>query len=126
MPYKNGNPSQRRRFNESKKDALYGLFEVLDEETLPERSRSGKYSMYTGEIEQYIDERFLPLQRNALLTVLREAGVPHDGSNRFVPGKIYSYKDQLKTLLSGYTGAAMLKLNKPAKEPEVDAAIEED
>lgn len=81
--------------------------------------------MYSGQIEQYIHERFVPLQRNALLTVLREAGVPHDSSNRFVRRAIYSYKDELNTLLSEYTGAEMLKLNMPAKEPEPEAAIEE-
>ena len=30
MPYKNGNPSQRRLFNQSKKDALFGLLDALD------------------------------------------------------------------------------------------------
>ena len=60
-----------------------------------------------------------------MLTVLREAGVPHDSSNRFVRRAIYSYKDELNTLLSEYTGAEMLKLNMPAKEPEPEAAIEE-
>ena len=85
MPYKNGNPSQRQRFTESKKDALFGLLDALDRLILPECSNSSRYSMYTGQIEQYIHERFVPLQRNALPTVLREAGVPHDSSNRFVP-----------------------------------------
>ena len=85
MSYKNGNTSQRQRFNRSKKNGLMGLVVALNEKTLPERSSSGKYSMYTGEIEKNIDERFLPLQSNALLTVLREAGVPHDSSNWFVP-----------------------------------------
>ena len=97
MPYKNGNPSQRRRFNESKRDALYGLLEVLVEETRPEGSKSGKYSMYTGDIEENIDNRLLPLQRNALLTVLKEARVPHDSLNRFVPGTIYRYKNELNS-----------------------------
>ena len=129
MPYKNGNPSQRRRFNRGKKDALMGLVEALIEKTLPQRSRSGKYSMYTGEIEKYFDERFLPLQRNALLTVLREADVPHDSTNRFVPSVIYSYEKPLENLLREYTGAAGLNLPMPpmlpVTEADAEAAIEE-
>ena len=129
MPYKNGHPSQRRRFNRGKKDALMGLVEALIEKTLPQRSRSGKYSMYTGEIEKYFDERFLPLQRNALLTVLREADVPHDSTNRFVPSVIYSYEKPLENLLREYTGAAGLNLPMPpmlpVTEADAEAAIEE-
>ena len=124
MPYKNGNPSQRQRFNRGKKDALMGLVEVLKEKTLPQRSSSGKYSMYTGEIEEYIDERFLPLQRNTLLAVLREAEVPHDGSNRFVPKVIYSYEKPLVDLAREYTGAARLNLPMPPMLPVTETAAE--
>ena len=57
-----------------------------------------------------------------MLTVLREAGVSHDSSNRFVPGTIYRYKDELNTLFKEYTGAAVYT---PEKEPEAEAAIDE-
>ena len=124
MPYKNGNPSQCMRFNRSKKNALMGLVAALNEKTLPERSSSGKYSMYTGEIEKYFDERFLPLQRNALLTVLREADVPHDSTNRFVPSVIYSYEKPLENLLREYTGAAGLNLPMPPMLPVTEADAE--
>ena len=124
MPYKNGNPSQRRLFNESKKNALTGLVYALDDNALPEGSSSGKYSMYTGQIQECIQDRFLPLQRNALLTILREADVPHDSSNRFVPRTIYSYKDQLEDLLIKYLGLPVITLNTPAKGQETEADAE--
>ena len=66
MPCREGNKARQRLFQEAKINALPGLVEALDTETLPERSRC---TLPSGQISANFDDRFLPLQPMALVTV---------------------------------------------------------
>ena len=109
MP-KSRNPYQEKIFRQSKMDAILGLAEALDEKRLPETNpREGR--LYTGRITEYLDDRFLPLRRGAMLAVLREAEVPHDGQGRFLPCDLYGHQADLEKLYQEYMRQKGLDLN---------------
>ena len=108
------NIHQQQIFRTNKIKALLGLLDSLDQAQLP--TREGVY-LTTGNIEDYIDAEHLPLQRGALLAILREAEVPHDTNNRFLPLTIYGYEGALSSLYRDYVGASKVtRVVAPAPE----------
>ena len=110
------NKHQEKVFREAKKNALHGMVDALNNGTIPERMPR---SIYTGNISEYFDDRFLPLRPQALLTVLRESDVPHDSHNRFMTWTLYDFKDQMEELLIECLGLPKLRIKPlPAKPTE--------
>ena len=101
------NAHRRKTFKSGQINALAGLLDALKDERIPHRTRCG---LTTGLIEECMDDSFLPLQPNALLTVLRESGVPHDSNNRFLTWALYSYEGQIQELFERYMGERMAPL----------------
>ena len=96
-------PYHQRIFRKSKAKALQGLLDSLEREKLP---ASRGYYLTTGNITSYFADRYRPLQRGCLLAVLREAGVPHDSNNKFLPLRIYNHQPDLEALSRKYTESA--------------------
>ena len=92
------NTYAEKRFREGKLRALVQLITALDEEKLP---RERGHSFKAGQVQKYLDLDS-PLQPRTLLTVLREAGVPHDNNCRFLPWMIYDYLPALRKLYREY------------------------
>ncbi len=67
---------ETKKFRESKIKAQAGLIEALDMEDLPDQT--GLY-LYSGQIAEYMDDRFLPLQPRAMLTVLLSSNCLESG-----------------------------------------------
>ncbi len=106
-------------FRHGKLQALIALVDALDEEKLPrERGKSFK----AGGIEQFFDLDS-PLQPRALLTVLREAGVPHDNNWRFRPLVIYENLPHLRNLHRQYIGG--IRIMSLQVDQETDSEVEE-
>ena len=119
------NKQQQKVFRQAKINALLALIDALEEECLP--SAPG-LQMKTGAIEEYLDQSYRPLQPRALLTVLREADIPHDSNYRFLPWAIYDHRPQLKKLAREYIGAPRLKFTRaPAENAEAvqEAPVQE-
>ncbi len=104
------NKQQQKGFRQAKINALLALLEALNEEFLP--SAPG-LQMKTGAIGEYLDQSYRPLQPRALLTILREADIPHDSLYRFLRWAIYDQLHQLKRLGREYTGAPVRNLQGP-------------
>ena len=107
------NEQQQRVFRQAKLNALLALIEALDKEYLPS---APSLQMKTGAIEECLDQSFRPLQSRALLTVLREADIPHDSNYRFLPWAIYYHLPQLEKLAREYTRPNRLKFTRAPAE----------
>ena len=51
-----------------------------------------------GNIEEYLDDSYLPLQPRAMVPVLWEAGGLHDTKYRLLPWSLSAHQDQLQEL----------------------------
>ena len=111
------NAYQQRTFKQAKIRTIRALLIALEEEKIPNTTG---YSLTTGQIADYFDDHYLPLQPRSLLAVLREAGIPHDSRNRFLTWQIYSHKEDLEALHKGYLKEAGLDLTQLASLPMVE------
>ena len=96
-----------RTFRSGQINALAGLLDALSEEKIPARAPRG---LTTGIIAEYLDDSYLPLHPRTMLSVLREAGVPHDSKNRFLTWVLYAYQDALQELYERWLGERVAPL----------------
>ena len=108
-----------RRFREGKFTALSHLMRVLEAEELP---RERGHSFKAGQVEKYLGLES-PLQPRTLLTVLRDAKVPHDNNCRFLPWMIYDYLPAFRKLHREYRSDLGMKL--PQAKQETGPGAEE-
>jgi hypothetical protein len=99
MPRKN--ERHKRLYKGQKRKALFALLVALERELIPDKAG---VRLYTGGIIACMDEEFLPINQGALLDVLTEAEVHHDGSNRFIPRELHKCKQRLDALYQEYRG----------------------
>ena len=99
MPRKN--ERHKRLYKDQKRQALIALLHALESELIPDKAG---VRLYTGGIIACMDESFLPINQGALLDVLTEAKVHHDGSNRFIPRELHKCKERLGDLYQEYRG----------------------
>ena len=90
----------------AKTQALRGLLDALWKERIPLRG-----SLYTGQIEEYFHEDFLPIRRRALLEILREIGIPHDSHYRFVLHDFYDWFPEIDAFFRERIGLNPLPLS---------------
>ena len=107
------NVHQQEAFRDSKITALMGLREALKSEVLP---NPAGLQLTSGKIEEYLPDRFRPIQPRAILTVLREAGVPHDSNNRFLAWALHSHLEEIDELFFEYTGLREVRRPKRISE----------
>ena len=98
------NTAQIEQKERNKTRALIALLGCLDDESLP---RSG--SLTSGRIAEHFEDGSLPLQPRVLLEVLREAEIPHDSHNRFLPRTIYEGKKVLYEMYLERTGGRKVR-----------------
>ena len=98
------NKHQQRHLLAGKKKALLAILDALDHERLPTESLGRGGSPLPGSLEEYFEEYLLPLPRGSLLAVLREADVPHDSHNRFLPYELYDHHQEFLDLYLKYNG----------------------
>ena len=67
---------ETKKFRESKIKALAGLIETLELGDIPEHTTDG---LRPGAVTEYLDDRFLPLQPRAILTVLLSSNCLESG-----------------------------------------------
>ena len=114
------NVHQQDAFRASKIAALRGLREALRNEVLPNRAG---LQLTSGKIEEYFPEQLRPIQPRAILTVLREADVPHDSNNRFLAWTLHSHLEAIDDLFFEYTGLKRVIMPKP--EPSQNSPTNE-
>ena len=103
---------QQDIFKKRKIQALWGLISALDSGGIPYRPSR---SLTSGQIIALLEDEYLRVPKQAMLTALRDAGVYHDSNNRFTTENLHAFRPELRRQYFDYLGVDTKKLPKPVK-----------
>ena len=112
------NKHQQEILKQQKIRALLGLITALNDGGIPD---TPGVSLSSGLIIECLDDNFLSVPKKAMLEALRDAGVYHDGNNRFTRRMLHAFKERLNDQYWHYQGKERLIIRIPVIEDTGDS-----
>ena len=109
---------QQEILKQQKIRALLGLITALNDGGIPD---TPGISLSSGQIIELLDDKFLRVPKSAMLNALRDAGVYHDGNNRFTRPMLHTFKDELIDQYWHYQGKERPIIRMPKIEDTGDS-----